>query len=438
MNIAYPNRREFMWMTVLKSLHTRLGSGIDDLIAEGKIPPREDTRCRIPDLILPRAGGHGADKYGGNPLHLIVNILKAAWTITVPDDCNTVHEALEMAKDDSEIRFRAGYYAWKKPVQVRKRIRVIGEPGAVLHGAWAMDERVGGGSFENITCVTACGQGFHLRGGKWHFLRCTLRGYGEGTCVLSCGGKTELLLEKSRVCGVYVDTGLWKPYTCVLAAGSSNLRVISSTLEHAAGYGMQVTHKAVVKIEKSEILQCYKAAVKLSHDADVLIVTTLLRDNTACFESTGQNIPVPLGNYDPDPEVAYKEDSDCLQIYTNEIHGIIWATRQKPKLVLGKCQYKTSAYKGDILKDNTVHFDDNTPPEKPFSGTGHESFKMSMPDNSALKITNGAFLMENYMYLRIKAGQNIADEGGKQYTHAHAPDLTLIVLHHVELFFFSM
>jgi hypothetical protein len=34
-------------------------------------------------------------------------------------------------------------------------------------------------------------------------------------------------------------------------------------------------------------------------------------------------------------------------------------TQQKPKLLLGKCQYKNSAYKGDILKDNDVDIQDN-------------------------------------------------------------------------------
>jgi hypothetical protein len=161
-----------------------------------------------------------ADKYLGNPLHFIESILKQAWTITVPDDCSTLQEALDMAKDDSEIHFRSGYYSWMTPVEVRKRIHVTGEPGAILHGPWATDERVGGGTFENVTCITACGQGIHLRGGKWHFLRCTLRGYGEGVCVLSCGGSSELILEKSRVCGLYVDTGLWQVSLYVYASMS--------------------------------------------------------------------------------------------------------------------------------------------------------------------------------------------------------------------------
>lgn len=34
-------------------------------------------------------------------------------------------------------------------------------------------------------------------------------------------------------------------------------------------------------------------------------------------------------------------------------------TQQKPKLLLGKCQYKNSIYKGDILKDNDVDVQDN-------------------------------------------------------------------------------
>ena len=43
--------------------------------------------------------------------------------------------------------------------QVRKRVHVTGERGVVLHGGWTMDSSVGGGTFENVTCITSCGQG---------------------------------------------------------------------------------------------------------------------------------------------------------------------------------------------------------------------------------------------------------------------------------------
>jgi hypothetical protein len=224
MNISYPNRREFMWMSVLMSLHPRLGKGREDERTKEFFP------CHFSDLLLPKTV-HGADKYGGNALHFIEKILSQAWTITVPDDCKTLQEALDMAKDESTIFFKTGYYAWKTPVEVRKRIHVTGEFGVILHGPWTMDEHVGGGSFSTVTCITACGQGIHLRGGKWHFLRCTLRGYGEGVTVISCSGTTDLLLEKSRVCGLNVDTGLWKPYTCVVAAGQSNVHVVGSIVQ---------------------------------------------------------------------------------------------------------------------------------------------------------------------------------------------------------------
>lgn len=38
---------------------------------------------------------------------------------------------------------------------------------------------------------------------------------------------------------------------------------------------------------------------------------------------------------------------------------------QKPKLLLGKCQYKNSAYKGDILKDNDVDIANNEVMQQP-------------------------------------------------------------------------
>lgn len=207
----------------------------------------------------------------------------------------------------------------------------------------------------------------------------------------------------------------------MLAAGDSRVHIVGSCLQDAAGYGLHVTNRAYAKIEKSEILHNYKAGLKLDQDADVLVFHSLIRDNTACFEAKGQNMPVPLAKYDPDPEEMYKEEVDCLQIYSNRIHGTLWATRNKPKLLLGKCEYKNSRYKGDIDKDNTVDVHDNDAPAvKPISGTGHEQFKIAWPDNSALKVTDGSTLMENYMFLRFKSGQDSQDNrdaapGAKPY-----------------------
>jgi hypothetical protein len=145
----------------------------------------------------------------------------------------------------------------------------------------------------------------------------------------------------------------------------------------------------VLKIDKSEILHNFKSGLKLDQDADVLIVNSLVRDNTSCFEAKGQNVPVPVSKLDPDPEVMYQEECDCLQAYSNRLHGILWGTRQKPKLLLGKCQFKNSIYKGDIVKDNMVDVNDNRAPVKPISGTGHEAFALAWPDNSALRVTDG-------------------------------------------------
>jgi hypothetical protein len=41
-----------------------------------------------------------------------------------------------------------------------------------------------------------------------------------------------------------------------------------------------------------------------------------------------QNVPVPMAKYDPDPEAMYQEECDCLQIYSNKLNGLLWATRQ--------------------------------------------------------------------------------------------------------------
>ena len=409
MSIAYPNRREMMWMNVLMTLHPRLGAGYE----KKKHPDDENgvfLKCHFAELVLPKTV-QGADKYGGNTLHLVEKVLIQAWTITIPDDCNTLQKALDMAKDDFTVFFRTGYYAWKTPVEVRKRIKVTGESGVILHGPWAMDENVGGGEFEGVTCVTACGQGLHLRGGRWIFRRCTLRGYGEGATVLSCGGSTELFVEKTRVCGLQVDTGLWRPFVGIVAGGDSHVTVVGSSLQDASGYGILVSNRAYCKIDKSEIVHNYKAGVMLQQDADVLIVNSVIRDNTACFEAKGTNMPLPVQKVDPDPEKMPEQENDCLQIYGNRMHGILWATRQKPKLLLGRCQYKNSAYKGDILKDNFINFQDNTAPSQPLSGTGHEAFVMAWPDNSALRVTDGSFLMENYMFLRTK--YNIDRPDGK-------------------------
>ena len=41
-----------------------------------------------------------------------------------------------------------------------------------------------------------------------------------------------------------------------------------------------------------------------------------------------QNMPVPISKYDPNPENMYQEECDCLQIYSNQLKGSLWATRQ--------------------------------------------------------------------------------------------------------------
>jgi hypothetical protein len=70
-----------------------------------------------------------------------------------------------------------------------------------------------------------------------------------------------------------------------LAAGESNVKIVGSSMQDAAGYGLHVTNKAIVVVEKSQILNNYRAGLKLDQDADVLMTLSLLRNNTACFEA---------------------------------------------------------------------------------------------------------------------------------------------------------
>ena len=46
--------------------------------------------------------------------------------------------------------------------------------------------------------------------------------------------------------------------------------------QDAAGSGLHVTNKAYVHIEKSEILNNYKAGLKLDQDADVLMTESAM------------------------------------------------------------------------------------------------------------------------------------------------------------------
>lgn len=43
---------------------------------------------------------------------------------------------------------RRGFYKWSNPIEVRRRLDIIGEEDTVLQGMWVMDDCSGGGLFK--------------------------------------------------------------------------------------------------------------------------------------------------------------------------------------------------------------------------------------------------------------------------------------------------
>ena len=214
-----------------------------------------------------KGSAHGVDKYAGNPLHFIESIPWLVWTATVPDKCATVEQAVAQCKDQATIVIRQGFYAWSTPIEVRKRLDVVGEPGTVLSGTWFMDEGSGGGTFREVTCVAAAGRCFHITGGSWAFERCSLRGYGEGSCVLFCSSGAELVVRSSSVCGVHTSEGYRHPYTCVQCVGDASVVIEDCKLADAAGYGVSASDEATARVTRS-LLTGHGITLSVSARAD--------------------------------------------------------------------------------------------------------------------------------------------------------------------------
>lgn len=391
MNIAAPNRRDFFWVNFLAGIHKRLGN-----------------ESYIKDLVLPKVGQHGASKYDNNRLHFLQCILNDAWTITVPDEYDTLPAAVAACKDDTVIKIRPGYFSWREPIEVRKRIHVRGEDGCVLHGSWVMDEGSGGGSFENVVAVSNGGCIFHMRGGAWKLTSCTLRGFGDGCCVVSSSGSAQISIKESVISGIETDHGAFLPYSSVTCAGESTFDAEGSCFVGSTGYAVQATDKAMVKITDVLLENHSCAAIRLDKDADVVARDCRIVGNTAVVAAAGQNMPVQVRNYDPTREEFYTTESDCLQLMGCTISGPIWASSRRPVHILGRCQGKLSIDRGDITKDNIfLPADAHTPPPAPKTGTGNEPFALQIPDSSALKVTSGNDLIEPYVRQRMLVEEEV-------------------------------
>eukprot|EP00960_Hanusia_phi_P001784 51040-Hanusia_phi.AAC.2 len=372
MNIAYNNRKEHFWLTLLTSLHSRLGAG---------------ESCMMKQLVLSKKTG--AEKYNGNQLHLIQTILNKAWTLVVPDDVQSVEEAIRTCKDGTKVVIKEGYYSWSRPVEVRNRIEVEGEEGEFLCTDLAeMDS--GHGAFHNITFISSCGKGVHVSGGRWNFSDCIFQGYGDGCSVLSCGGDSEILINKCMICGLTTQQDVLRPLCCFSAFDRSEVKLSATVIKDASGSGLRVSGNAKVECIECQIRDNCLSALKIDQFCEVIVQNSVAFHNGSFLDS----------HYNPSiSSYIDKTLGNCVQLYENIIYGKMWATRHRPAYLLGKHGSKISIDKGDIFAENQF-FDDAFETPSASTLTGNEPLTSNYVLSSSWKVLTGKDLAPQYVLER--------------------------------------
>jgi len=373
MNIAYNNRKEHFWLTILTSLHQRLGAG---------------ESCMMKQLVLSKKTG--AEKYQGNQLHLIQTILNRAWTVMVPDDVPSVEEAVRTCKDGVKIIIREGYYSWTHPVEVRKRVEVQGEKGVFLHGPWCFDEDSGHGKFDNITFISSCGKGLHVSGGRWHFTDCVFQGHGDGCSVVSCGGNSEVLMEQSMICGLKTEREVLHPLFCISAFDRSSVKMHATVIKDASGSGVRVSGSARVECIDCHLRDHSLSALKIDECCEVMIQNSLAHHNGSFLDA----------HFNPSMASYFdKTLGSSVQLYDNIIYGTMWASRHRPVYLLGKRGSKISIDKGDVFAENKFYPEEFTMPLAS-TLTGNEPLISNHVLSSSWKVLTGRDLAPQYVLER--------------------------------------
>ena len=386
MNIGVPSRRDNFWASFLLGLHPRLGG---------------DEGCHIGGLLLPKN-----PTVQGNETSILERILSMAWTVTVPDEYPTIPQAVASVHDQTTIYVRRGLHQWREPIEVRRRIDVVGEDGCVVMGTWTLDDCSGGGLFENVTCVSyGSGRCVEARGGKWTFDRCLLRGGGDGVTVMSAVNEAQIIMKDSVVCGMPHGLGsdIAHPWVGLHLGGNASAEIQGGCVRDAAGYGVEVCDSAEAVVRGIKLSDNSKAALRMEKASTVELLDNNFVDNGACIECQGHVLPHQVGRFDPlrlEMFLGGSKEEDCLKMVGNTIRGALFATSHRPTFLLGNCGDRHALDKGDILVENSFLPGSVCPPLRRKTGTGNEMYVTQLPDNSSLKCNDGSDFIEPYVRQR--------------------------------------
>jgi hypothetical protein len=386
MNIGVPSRRDNFWASFLLGLHPRLGG---------------DEGCYIGELLLPKN-----PTMQGNETSILERILNMAWTVTVPDEYPSIPQAVASVHDQTTIYVRRGLHQWREPIEVRRRIDVVGEDGCVVMGTWTLDDCSGGGVFENVTCVSyGSGRCVEARGGKWTFDRCLLRGGGDGVTVMSAVNDAQIIMKESVVCGMPSGLGgdTAHPWVGLHLGGNASAEIVGGWVRDAAGYGVDVCDSAEAVVRGMKLSDNSRAALRMEKASTVELLDNDFVDNGACIECQGHVLPHQVGRFDPlrlEMFLGGSKEQDCLKMVGNTIRGALFATSHRPTFLLGNCGDRYALDKGDILVENSFLPGSVCPPLRRKTGTGNEMYVTQLPDNSSLKCNDGSDFIEPYVRQR--------------------------------------
>uniref|UniRef100_A0A7S0VS68 Right handed beta helix domain-containing protein n=1 Tax=Hemiselmis tepida TaxID=464990 RepID=A0A7S0VS68_9CRYP len=220
------------------------------------VPERHPQRER---MLAVASGAH--PRLGANSLlrsmdeNLVFCLCTASLTapLIVPDDYSTLWEASQAALEGQTIMMRSGMHTLKvglsNPTLIDKRVRVIGEPGAIFYGGLQLGRKSSG----RLEGIEVRGHVW-IYGGEWEVVDCKIRNRSDVALVAS--NRASVLARR-----------------CFIGGAS----------KRKASEGVIVHGTARVTLELCDIQRCHHAAISTGGEAGVTLRRCALYDNQSCL-----------------------------------------------------------------------------------------------------------------------------------------------------------
>jgi len=187
--------------------------------------------------------------------HMLYCVVTASLTapLIVPDDYATLWEAGQAALEGQTILVRSGMHTLKvglsNPTLIDKRVRIVGEPGAIFYGGLQLGRKSSG----RIEGVEVRGHVW-IYGGEWEVVDCKIRNRLDVALVVS--NRARVLVRR-----------------CMIGGAS----------KRKASEGLIVHGTAKVTMELCDIQRCHHAAISTGGEAGVVLRRCAMYDNQSCL-----------------------------------------------------------------------------------------------------------------------------------------------------------